>query len=134
MTNSQRLAKVRTRLLRWLADQTASSESEPGHVDPEAVILSESILIRDEYYCGRRFHTATHDAVWFLEEDELKIYDGQRQLCATLSSEDIDQFESSEMPNAGGIASPESAPAILKMHSADPSSDENSEDSVRRAA
>lgn len=36
--------------------------------------LCESILIRDGYYCGRRFGNGEMEAVWFLEENELKLY------------------------------------------------------------
>ena len=72
MTNSQRLATVRARLLRWLAEEGgAETPAENGKL-----ILSESILIRGEFYCGRRFQTATHHAVWFIEENEIKFYDG----------------------------------------------------------
>ena len=38
--------------------------------------LEEMILIRDGFYCGRRFRVDGHQAVWFCEENELKIYDG----------------------------------------------------------
>ena len=37
--------------------------------------LEETILIRDGFYCGRRFRVDGHQAVWFCEENELKIYD-----------------------------------------------------------
>lgn len=37
--------------------------------------LCESLLIRDGYFCGRRFEMDGFCAVWFVEEDELKIYD-----------------------------------------------------------
>lgn len=37
--------------------------------------LRESILIRGGFYCGRRFETEEAQAVWFLEENQLKFYD-----------------------------------------------------------
>jgi hypothetical protein len=37
--------------------------------------LEEMILIRDGFYCGRRFRVDGHQAVWFCEENELKFYD-----------------------------------------------------------
>jgi len=36
--------------------------------------LVEACLIRNGYYCGRRFQCGDHSAVWFAEEDEVKIY------------------------------------------------------------
>jgi hypothetical protein len=90
MTNSQRLATVRTRLLQWLA------EEEGGTVTPrdsENGILRESILIRKEFYCGRSFHTAAHQAVWFIEEDELKIYRNNGELLCVLSGDQINVVE-----------------------------------------
>ena len=35
----------------------------------------ESILIRDGYYCGRRFRLGELEAIWFVDEDQLKVYD-----------------------------------------------------------
>ncbi len=86
MTNSQRLATVRARLIQWLADR-ANRLNHPSA--PTSPIVRESILIRDEFYCGRRFHTADHQAVWFIEEDELKIYRSSGQLECVLSGEEI---------------------------------------------
>jgi hypothetical protein len=34
----------------------------------------ESILVRDGQYCGRRFLRDSLQAVWFVEENELKFY------------------------------------------------------------
>jgi hypothetical protein len=36
--------------------------------------VRESVLVRDGQYCGRRFLTDTLQAVWFVEENELKFY------------------------------------------------------------
>lgn len=36
--------------------------------------LQETILICDGCYCGRRFRSLTHHAIWFIEENELKFY------------------------------------------------------------
>ncbi len=36
--------------------------------------LIETILIRDGYYCGRRFECDGFSAVWFVEENELKVH------------------------------------------------------------
>ena len=88
MTNSQRLATVRACFLAWLAAEQ-KGVATPG--DSERVIVRESILIRNEFYCGRRFHTAGYHAVWFIEEDELKIYRHSGELACVLSSEQIDR-------------------------------------------
>ena len=36
--------------------------------------MRESILIRDGYYCGRRFETDAGAAIWFVEENQVKVY------------------------------------------------------------
>lgn len=36
--------------------------------------LRETILIRGGQYCGRRFELAGASAIWFVEENEIKIY------------------------------------------------------------
>lgn len=51
--------------------------------DPDAE-LAELILIRNGEYCGRKFQTAGTErplqAVWFCEEDQLKIYGPESSL------------------------------------------------------
>ncbi len=51
------------------------------------VTLTEHILIRENVYCGRRFRSNHLQAVWFIEEDEIKIYGPEhsvvRVLCAS---------------------------------------------------
>lgn len=44
--------------------------------------FSEIILIRNGHYCGRRFTVAGGSAVWFLEENQIKVYDAQGTLLA----------------------------------------------------
>ena len=34
----------------------------------------ESLLLRDGLYCGRRFEAEGGHALWFVEEDQLKIF------------------------------------------------------------
>jgi len=36
--------------------------------------LQETILIRDGFYCGRRFQSEHMQAIWFIEEGEIKYY------------------------------------------------------------
>lgn len=36
--------------------------------------MAESCLLQDNSYCGRRFSLGGYQAVWFLEENEIKFY------------------------------------------------------------
>lgn len=93
MSNSQRLTTVRSAIEGYLAGQ-ANQPGGDNHADCETVdckIAVESILIRDEHYCGRRFSTSTHRAVWFIEEDQVKIYTADQQhLCCVMNTNEID--------------------------------------------
>ncbi|MEX2173483.1 MAG: hypothetical protein WD872_03920 [Pirellulaceae bacterium] len=42
--------------------------------EPHAEQLRETILIRGGAYCGRRFEADTATAIWFLEENQVKLY------------------------------------------------------------
>ena len=35
----------------------------------------EAMLIRDGFFCGRRFDSDGLHAIWFVEENEIKFYD-----------------------------------------------------------
>ena len=48
--------------------------------------IEEAILIRDGFYWGRRFRCGPLEAVWFVEEDQLKIYNQQGVLLKTAVS------------------------------------------------
>ena len=90
MTNSHRLAKVRELFLNWMLNAQGSLSTADSD---QPLIRSESVLIRDEFYCGRRFHSDLYDAIWFIEEDVLKIYRGDGTLAKALRSADIDAFD-----------------------------------------
>jgi hypothetical protein len=79
MTNSQRLASVRRCIDRWLEQQEIEGDVE----------IRDAVLIRDGFYVGRRFQMGTFQAVWFMEEDELKIQDMNGNLLAKLDSNGI---------------------------------------------
>ncbi len=51
--------------------------------------FQESILICDGFYCGRRLDAGDYTAVWFLEEDELKISDAFGDLKCVLRGSEI---------------------------------------------
>lgn len=78
MTNSQRLEAIRQHLEAWFATQT---DGQPWEA-------SESILIRDGFYCGRCFQLRGFRAVWFFEEDQIKIYRSSGELLETFSGRD----------------------------------------------
>jgi hypothetical protein len=125
MTNSQRLATVRSHLRWWLSQhanatgnspstdvcsqeaEDSSSEGEnatenqslynvaaeagsnAGRANPTDPIVSESILIRDGFYAGRTFHAADHRATWFMEPDELKIFQTDGEVVAVFRGKEI---------------------------------------------
>jgi hypothetical protein len=45
--------------------------------------FTESILIRDGYYCGRSFSCGGMRAVWFIEENLLKFFGREQQLLSS---------------------------------------------------
>ncbi len=48
--------------------------------------LREAALIRNGQYCGHRFTSRELSAVWFFEEDQVKIYGSDRQLIQVVST------------------------------------------------
>lgn len=84
MTNSHRLAVVRDCIREWL------NKRYPDVADA-ADPRGEATLIQDGYFCGRRFRFPLHQAVWFVEEDEVKIRDFQGNLLAKLRGDEIDR-------------------------------------------
>lgn len=63
MIHEQQTDRVRQLVSRTFADLGLSAGE-----------LRETILIREGHYCGRRFEIAEASAVWFVEENEIKIY------------------------------------------------------------
>lgn len=119
MTNSQRLAVVRACLTRWLRENRGSEPESPrGETSRQAhpPPFSESILVRDQFYCGRRFHAGSYRAVWFLEEDELKISTDTGQLVCVLSGSEITEMAARSV--AGGAESRDESAHILPLPSA----------------
>ncbi|MDA8968401.1 hypothetical protein N9F62_01125 [bacterium] len=121
MTNSQRLATVRKRFLDWLestVEISASADSE------DSLIIRESMLIRDEFFCGRTFHAEHYNAVWFIEEDVLKIHRADGSLELVLQGVEIDQREAKAaevVPHDVGelaVSRSEQQPAIILLEDA----------------
>ncbi|QDV68490.1 hypothetical protein Poly24_21990 [Rosistilla carotiformis] len=65
MSNAQRLDEVRAFLQAWF------SKNHPSNVWN----ANEAILIREGHYCGRRFAFGPYTAIWFVEENQIKIFD-----------------------------------------------------------
>ncbi len=79
MTNSQRLAAVRQTLRAWFLERHPDAQWE----------VAESIMIRDAFYCGRNFRFASHRAVWFAEEEQVKIYDADGSLLDSFKTDQL---------------------------------------------
>lgn len=79
MTTSQRLSAIRRLLEAWCRERQPEVAEE----------MSESILIRDGYYCGRRFKWGDFTAVWFAEEDQIKLFDANGHLIESLAIEEL---------------------------------------------
>ncbi len=129
MTNSKRLAKVRQRLSDWLAQQTVEAgEDSSAQVTGES-ITGESILIVDGFYAGRRFDAGQYHAIWFMEEDELKIHGPGGELLEVCTT---DQIEDVKRPAASGPQIADSqASDVISLQDGDAG---GSRDHVRRAA
>ena len=54
--------------------------------------LHETILIRGGFYCGRRFRIDTCEAIWFIEEAQIKFYGD----VAELNSIDLSEHTSTK--------------------------------------
>ncbi|WP_145170578.1 hypothetical protein [Rubripirellula lacrimiformis] len=125
MTNSQRLSTVRECFLRWIGEQGSGEQGSGDGADEadciSAEIIEESFLIREEFFCGRRFRTQSHNAIWFIEQDELKIYHNRDGVVCVLKSDEIDQFLRRPAPvvavddHADHVHEDAEVPAILSM-------------------
>ena len=127
MTNSQRLTQVRKLFLNWMVD-SQGSESKEASDQPE--IRRESVLIRDEFYCGRRFHADLYDAIWFIEEDVLKIYRSDGSLVKALRRAEIDAFEEQRVVAVTGETVAESSPCEAEQSDPEPHDEPQSTPSI----
>jgi len=60
-----RLDQIRSLICQTFAECGGATDRRPR----------ETVLIRNGYFCGRRFEADGLHAVWFTEERELKFYD-----------------------------------------------------------
>jgi hypothetical protein len=58
--------------------------------------LNEHILVRHDLYCGRRFSADGLQAIWFVEEDQVKIHARDGTLARVMSSEEAAQRTGAE--------------------------------------
>ena len=56
------------------------------------VAAQESMLIRDGFFCGRRFRCEELEAVWFFEDNQVKFYDRDGyvlEACSTVAQRQL---------------------------------------------
>ena len=98
-------------------------------------------MIRNGFYCGRRFDAGDHEAVWFIEEDELKIADSLGQNVVVLNQDEItamaeqfkaqgDQVAAEYTSNASDSGQVNSAPAATADQEAGSSQDSTSDGTI----
>ena len=78
MQHADALEAVRRLVRRTFAELGADAEDE----------FQETILIRHDQYCGRRFQAGDLQAIWFIEEDELKLYSADGTVLRVTSAVD----------------------------------------------
>ncbi len=78
MRHSELLNQIRGRVCQAFAEMGVETSD-----------MNETILIRDGHYCGRRFQADHGHAVWFLEENQIKVYlaDGKVLLLGATAAE-----------------------------------------------
>jgi hypothetical protein len=55
-----------------------------SHGDPEETAIEETIMIRQGAYCGRRFRAKSGYAIWFVEENQIKVFEDGGKLLKVL--------------------------------------------------
>lgn len=77
MPHAQMIAAVR----HLVADALARVAGEG------ADLIRESILIREGLYCGRRFETSAGYAIWFVEENQVKVFRADGSMAQVLDAD-----------------------------------------------
>jgi hypothetical protein len=54
--------------------------------------VTEHILLREDMYCGRRFQAGGLQAIWFIEEDEIKFHAKDGSVACVMTSCDVKQL------------------------------------------
>ncbi len=65
--------------IRGLISDTLVSLGAPG-----SAVVQESLLIRAGTYCGHRFRKGDYQAVWFVEEDQVKFFGPGKHLVKSM--------------------------------------------------
>lgn len=60
----------------------------------------ETILIRNGFYCGRRFQAGSASAIWFCEENQLKFYGEQGTVRLVIQQVDQQYLVSAPLADA----------------------------------
>lgn len=138
MTNSQRLSAVRTALRKWITDRHPAQ-------DDSGKPVSEAMLIRGGYFCGRRFRFQLYHAIWFLEEDEVKILSPEGEVVGRLEAQEINSLaqawnqasvDTHTLSIASHLENTQAAavPVAALPHAANPTPSDRDQQSHRRAA
>ncbi len=56
---------------------------------PHASAMRETVLIRDGAYCGHRFQCDRFQAVWFIEENQIKFYGADGQVVRVVAADTL---------------------------------------------
>lgn len=89
MQHSQLLQAVRRAVHEAFAEQNGDD-----------VDVIESILLRDSAYCGRRFAAGGRQAIWFVEENQVKFYSASGSVTDVLSASELIHGGQREMRRA----------------------------------
>ena len=101
MTPSQKLSRARNCVL------TFCQERFPG----ETIELRDSVFICDEFYRGRRFRCDQISAVWFMEEDQVKIHAPDGTCLATWDANELaERFQDGQ---AKTLPMPSTRPSVM---------------------
>ena len=76
------LESIRSEVRQRLAELGAAGEC-----------MAETCLLQDNAYCGRRFSLGGYQAVWFLEENQVKFFGPTGELLASNRSATAHQNE-----------------------------------------
>jgi hypothetical protein len=71
--------------IQQLFQQAGAEANSPTH---------EALLIRNGYYCGRKFERDGLQAIWFIEEHQIKLYgqQGHLQSCEVPSAAETTRY------------------------------------------
>ena len=76
-----------TQLTEVVRSLVASTFADLGVAASEE--LRETILIREGSYCGRRFESPAAYAIWFVEENQIKVYQADGSLVRVIQPQEI---------------------------------------------